>query len=279
VSTTTSRRRIYGVDVSGAQDAGDHVWLASATRRAETLVVEGCFPGRALPDSGTEREACLPALRRFLAGAEDAVVGLDVPFGLPIELVDADTWPAFAAAFPGDATGPGEWAEQCRDRAKALDRDRVELKRATEDATGAPFSPYNLRMQSSTFYAIRDVLAPLVEEEAASVLPMQPPNPGQPWLLEACPAVTLDRLGLDGEGYKDDDEAARERRVAILDALEAGPATLVPGVREAAIEQADGDALDAVLAAVGVTRALDRGEPVSPGTVDARTRLEGKIYA
>ncbi|GAB3685398.1 DUF429 domain-containing protein [Salinarchaeum chitinilyticum] len=279
MSSTTGRRRIYGIDFSGAQDAGRNVWLASATRRQGTLVVEGCFPGAALPDSGTDREDCLPALREFLAGADDAIVGMDVPFGLPVELVDADTWPAFAGAFPNGAEGPTEWAEACRDRAETLDRDRVELKRATDEETGAPFSPYNLRMRSSTYYAISSVLAPLVGADAASVLPMLPPNPGVAWLLEACPAVTLDRLDLDAEGYKDDDEAAEERRAEIVDALAEGPATIVPSVRESAIDEPDGDALDAVLAAVGVTMALERGEATSPGTVDARTRIEGKIYA
>lgn len=310
MSATTGRRRVYGVDFSGAQDAGRHVWLASATRREAGLVVEGCFPASALPGSGTAREDCLPALRRFLAGADDAVVGIDVPFGLPAELLDADSWSAFAQSFPvpvsagtdGDSVGPSDWAAACRERAEGLDRERVELLRRTEAETGAPFSPYNLRMRSATFHGIRSVLAPLVAEEAVAVLPMQPPNPGQPWLVEACPAVTLDRLGLDGDGYKDDTAAARERRSAILDVLADGtaasaeesaengaspqesvgngaPVTVVPSVREAALADADGDALDAVLAAVGVTRALDRGEPVSPGTVDARTRLEGKIYA
>lgn len=279
MSTTRGRRRVYGVDFSGAQDAGRNVWLASATRREGSLVVEGCFPGEALPNSGRDRDDCLPALRAFLAGADDAIVGVDVPFGLPAELVDQGTWPAFAQAFPNGAAGPTEWAEACRDRAETLDRDRVELKRATDDETGAPFSPYNLRMRSATYYAISTILAPLVERDAASVLPMQPPNPGAAWLLEACPAVTLDRLDLEAEGYKDDDEAAEERRAEIVDALAEGPATIVPTVREAAIEEPDGDALDAVLAAVGVTMALERGEPTSPGTVDARTRIEGRIYA
>lgn len=279
MSSTTGRRRVYGVDFSGAKDAGRNVWLASATRRAGSLVVEGCYPGEALPNSGPKRDACLPALREFLAGADDAIVGLDVPFALPAELTDASTWPAFAAAFPNGAEGPTEWAEACRDRAETLDRERVELKRATEDETGAPFSPYNLRMRSSTYYGISAVLAPLVEREAASVLPMMPPNPGSAWLVEACPAVTLDRLDLDAGGYKDDDEAGEERRAEIVDALADGPATITPAVRDAAIEEPDGDALDAVLAAVGVTMALERGEPTSPGTVDARTRIEGKIYA
>lgn len=279
MSATTGRRRVYGVDFSGAQDAGRNVWLASATRREGTLVVEGCFPGEALPNSGRDREECLPALREFLAGADDAFVGLDFPFGVPAELTDAATWPEFVESFPDGAEGPEEWASACRERAEPLDRDRVELKRATDEDTGAPFSPYNLRMRSATYYGIDAVLGPLVAGEAATVLPMQPPNPGLAWLVEACPAVTLERLGLDTAGYKDDGDEARERRAEILDALEDGPATLVPSVREAAVEETDGDALDAVLAAVGVTMAIERGEPTSPGTVDARSRIEGRIYA
>lgn len=279
VSATTGRRRVYGIDFSGAKDAGDNVWLASATRRADTLVVEGVFPGTALPGSGPSREHCLPALRNFLAGANDAVVGMDFPFGLPAELVDDGTWPAFLGGFPNGADGPQDWAGQCRDRAEALDRDRVELKRATDEETGAPFSPYNLRLQAATYYGLSKVLRPLVEAEAASVLPMQPPNPGVTWLVEACPSVTVERLGIDAEGYKDPGEEAAERRAEILDLLEEGPATVVPAVRAEAVDDAEGDALDAVVAAVGVANALDRGDPFAPGTVDARSRIEGRIYA
>lgn len=279
MSVTVNRRRVYGVDFSGAKDAGENVWLASATRRPDTLVVEGCYPGKALPGSGTARDECLPALRNFLAGADDAVVGMDFPFGLPVELVDDRNWPAFVGGFPDGADGPQAWASRCRDVAEELDRDRVELKRATDEATGAPFSPYNLRLQSATYYGIAEVLRPLVAAEAASVLPMQPPNPGVAWLVEACPAVTIERHGVEAEGYKDTGEDARERRAEILDLLDGASATIVPAVREAALDDPEGDALDAVVAAVGVANALDRGDPFAPGTAEPRERIEGRIYA
>lgn len=283
VSATTGRRRVYGVDFSGAQDAGANCWIASATRRADTLFVEGCFPASELPGSAREREACLPALREFVAAADDGVVGMDFPFGLPAELVDADSWTAFVDAFPGGAADPESWADSCRDLAEPLDRDRVELKRATDEEAGAPFSPYNLRMRSGTYYGLAEVLRPLVAREAVSVLPMQTPNPGLPWLVEACPAVTLDGLDADATGYKDADggEAVREVIVDALteaDALRDRSITLPASVRETAIETADGDALDAVVAALGVARALERGDPFAPGTVDPRTRIEGRIY-
>lgn len=276
--TTAGRRRVYGVDVSGAQDAGDNVWVASAVREGERLFVEGCFPGSALPDSGRDREACLAALRQFLANADGAVVGLDVPFSLPAELIAADSWTDFLAAFPGGADDPEAWAADCRERADRLDGERVERMRRTEEAVGAGWSPYNLRLRSATFYALRDVLGPLVEADAVSVLPMQPPDPGRPWLLETYPAATFDRLGLASEGYKGD-TGSTERRSELLDGLEEAGVTITPAVKSDARADDDGDALDAVVAAVGVARALDEGTPLSPGTVDARARLEGRIYA
>jgi hypothetical protein len=78
-------------------------------------------------------------------------------------------------------------------------------------------------------------------------------------LAEACPASTLKRLGLPHQNYKQPEggpltpRRLRTRR-AILDGL--GRHVLIePGHRRAVMRNGGGDALDAVIAAVGVAGA------------------------
>ena len=69
-----------------------------------------------------------------------------------------------------------------------------ELKRKTDEETSTPFSPYNLRMFRQTYFGIKDILAPLVIDKIACVLPMQQPEQYKPWIIEICPASTLKNL-------------------------------------------------------------------------------------
>jgi hypothetical protein len=55
-------RCIYGIDFSGAKDAGNRIWMAKGTPDRERLLVSECFRARELTNSGKRIEACLPAL-------------------------------------------------------------------------------------------------------------------------------------------------------------------------------------------------------------------------
>jgi len=45
----SSFRSVYGVDFSGAEDAGRKIWVATGTIEGRTLRIEQCQPGEALP--------------------------------------------------------------------------------------------------------------------------------------------------------------------------------------------------------------------------------------
>ena len=82
-----SFRQVYGVDFSGAKDAGRRMWIAGGKAEGDTLRIDRCSPAYEWLECGKDREGCLAALRRMIAGERGCAFGLDFPFGLPRDLV------------------------------------------------------------------------------------------------------------------------------------------------------------------------------------------------
>ncbi len=61
--TPTLPRRFYGVDFSGAEDAGRKIWITRGEATPKGLAIEQCLPAEALPGGGIAREPALLALR------------------------------------------------------------------------------------------------------------------------------------------------------------------------------------------------------------------------
>jgi len=269
----TNYRRIYGIDFSGAVDAGKRIWIASGIVEKDALLIEGCYRAKDLPGSGKDRDQCLAALRDFIGRANACAFGLDFPFGLPRALVKQKRWEDFVLSFPDDYGNPGEFRRLCHEASGGR-----EFKRLTDQETQTPFSAYNLRLYRQTYYGIRDVLYPLVRNQLACVLPMQSALPGKPWILEICPASTLKRKGLY-LSYKGRTNAHHTARASVLESLEAtGPLSiLAQGVRSAILEDRGGDALDSVIAALATFRALRNPTLLTVESSDAYA-LEGYVY-
>jgi len=266
------RRHVYGVDFSGAVDAGKKIWITNGVVEGESLRVEACYQGADLPGSGVERDRCLAALRDFIAEEMDSVFGLDFPLGLPAELVKADTWEDFILSFPGQYASPEAFRESCRSATGGS-----ELKRLTDRESRTPFSPYNIRLYRQTYYGLRDVIAPLVRDQSACVLPMQTPLPGKPWVLEICPASTLKRefLYLPYKGKSAKHASARER---ILEAIEQmAPLSVPKALRSVILKDAGGDALDSAVAVFAAFRTLYNSGDLIVGSTHTYA-LEGYVY-
>jgi hypothetical protein len=77
---------IYGIDFSGAQDAGNKIWIARGMPKGNRLLIEECSSARALFKSGKDLLPCLAALVELIESSQDAVFGFDFPFGLPAAL-------------------------------------------------------------------------------------------------------------------------------------------------------------------------------------------------
>ena len=215
-------RQIYGVDFSGAAQAGKKIWITCGRIEGRSLRVERCFQAAHLPGSSQERDHCLAALRDFVGQEPAGVFGFDFPFGLPHELVTEKTWEDFVVSFPYAYSSP----EQFRDTCRRLAGGR-ELKRDTDREKRTPFSPYNIRIYRQTYFGIRDLLAPLVKERQACVLPMQSAQPDRAWLLEICPASTLQQKDLK-QSYKGRSTHQYEARARILEAIEKEDPLRVP---------------------------------------------------
>src|SRR5439155_8856889 len=177
-----TRQEVHGVDFSGAKDAGKKIWIASGQIKGRDLHIICCRPAKVLPHSGSDLKAALKALRHFIAEQRSSAIGIDFPFGLPQSLVKETSWEAFVAAMRCYSS-PEEFKKKCFERAGGR-----ELKRQTDVDAKTPFSPYSLRLYKQTYFGIRDVLGPLLEEREICALPMQSPVDDRPWVIEICPA-------------------------------------------------------------------------------------------
>lgn len=265
-----TRRRVLGVDFSGARQAGDHIWIAAGTQKGGRLSLESCRPAHELPGGGRDRQSALAALTALLESERLAAAGLDFPFGLPRSLVPEERWEDFVRAFPRRYPDAGSFREACRRAAAGR-----ELKRRTDVEARVPFSAYNLRLYRQTYFGIADVLLPLLDSGAARAVPMQPAAPGTVLLAETCPASLLKRLGLYTP-YKGRGDHLFDSRSGILKyLLNKG---LVDNIEKiiynVVIEDTGGDALDAVLAAIAAAN-LPRQRQA---TTDSVERVEGRVY-
>jgi len=66
-------RRIFGIEFSGAQDAGKKIWVTSGLFVGDGLVVEDYLRARDLPNSGKRLKACLPAIVELVKSNQNAV--------------------------------------------------------------------------------------------------------------------------------------------------------------------------------------------------------------
>lgn len=268
--------RVYGVDFSGAEDAGTKIWIAGGKNTGSALDFETCQPVSTLPNSSTRRDQALAALRTFITQRAPCVIGLDFPFGLPQALVEDQPWEDFARNFGTNFPNPDSMKAVCTYRAIEKKGAR-ELRRATDVAAGTPFSPYNMRLFRQTYYGIRDVLAPLLSSGVARVLPMQSGIEASIWLIEICPASTLKHLGLS-RPYKDaKGRDYRTARQALLSEITQPLGIQVPDAIMGKVrDDRDGDALDSIIAATTTFRALR--DEIDKDTVGGPSLVEGYVY-
>ena len=255
---------VYGVDFSGARLAGRNTWVARVERTGRA---EGEPPHR-LASLAPLEELCGTAARgealahlvEMIRGSRGALWALDFPFGLPLEVMGGARWAAqfeFLREWNDDDYGVGL---ECIRRAEELGREK-HIRRLTDSEEKAPFDPYHYRIIYQTFYGMRDVLGPLRRRRETAILPFHYRRlpTARRVLVEACPASTLKRLGLPHQNYKQPEGGplTRKRRLTrriILDGL-AERVRIEPADRRRMMRNPGGDALDALLAALGALRA------------------------
>jgi len=278
---------IYGVDFSGARLAGRNTWVARLERR------EGVSRGRlfALAElscveaaCGTaERGAAIGHLVGRVAASDGALWAMDFPFGLPVEVLENGTrWPGqvkFLREWGDDAYGVGL---ECLARARRLGGP-MHIRRLTDVEARAPFDCYHYRIIYQFFYGVRDVLGPLARTRGTAILPFQYRRlpSARRVVVEACPSSTLKRLGLPHQNYKQPaggpltPKRLRTRRV-IVDHL-SRHVRINDRDRRVMMHNGGGDAIDAVLAAVGAHEAWREADHARIAR-HPRYPREGKLF-
>jgi len=285
-------QRVIGVDFSGARLSGKNAWIARAevVRESGRLrLVELSPVGKAAGDDG--RDAVNAFLVDEVSRSDSALWGFDFPFGLPIEL-RLGPWEKQlrdAGRFDGDAKAYGHFlVDRTRQVAGAL-----HIRRVTDRETQTPFDCYHYRIIYQTFHGMRDILRHVAPQPETCVLPFQfaklAPVPGpapvsdppRRLVVEACPSSTLKRLGLPHRLYKQSGnkpptDAQKMVRKQIL-AKVTETVDFTAAHRRVMLANPGGDALDAVLAAVGVFQSITDDDHAAIAK-HPRYRREGRVY-
>ncbi|WP_394698173.1 hypothetical protein [uncultured Methanolobus sp.] len=266
------QRRIYGVDFSGAKDAGRKIWVSEGIAQAGKLVLLKCNPiSELVPGKVKDRDVCLSALCDLIISNRKSVFGMDFPFSLPLQLMFGKDWYSFISDFPHEYQSADEFR-----KAMQTAGGKAELKRLTDVEVKAPFSIYNLWVFKQTYHGIRDVVHPLVMADKVCALPMQRPHEDKPWLMEICPASTLKSEGLY-ISYKGRSEKEKRTREYILDEMLHKGISIPEALRETIIKNKDGDALDSLIAAYATFRSARKLDDVIGNLPDIYLR-EGYTF-
>jgi len=171
------------------------------------------------------------------------------------------------------------FARSCAAASLAETGDK-ERRRRTEEATGAPMCPWNLRLFRQTFHGGR-LLTRLVVRDRVAVLPWSKPDAGDVRVVEICPAATLREGEEISRGYKGAAVRHSSRRKTLLAHTRRKWHTDISSeLARVVVADRGGDALDAVLAAVSTYHHAARLTAGQHAVVRSKADLmEGNIYA
>jgi hypothetical protein len=265
--------RVFGID------------FTSAPRRAKPIrVAQGHRHGAAVRLAGLTALSSLDEFSHWLAQPGPWVAGLDLPFGLPRELVEQLGWPTDYAALMAHYASLSR--EAIRDRFAAFCDARPAgakfAHRACDGPAGA--SPSMKWVNPPVAWMLHAGVPRLIE--AGVHLPGLLAGDESRVALEAYPGLLAREL-IGRRSYKSDTRAAQtpERLIArkdIVEALEQGRTRLglrlklSHAQRDELVADASGDSLDAVLALLQAAWAADRPRHGWPQDVDP---LEGWIVS
>lgn len=279
---------VYGVDFSGAKQAGRCIWIARTEPRARGKLALVSLDRLDTLIGTAERAPCLAELVRRVNASTSALWGFDVPFGLPVELFpDGAAWAdqfAFLAEWGDEAYACGlECIARTKRMSAALHRTALHCRRQSDLEAKAPFDAFHYRMIYQTFYGMRDVVRPLAATPGTAVLPFQYRKLAQAKrvVVECCPSSVLKKDGLPHQNYKQPTGGPLLRkRVKTRHAILAGLAKAVrisDRHRRVIMRNPGGDALDAVIAAVGALRGFREADHRALARHPRLTR-EGWMY-
>ena len=264
--------KVFGIDFSGGTYASKKIWIAGGEIKKDKLCINACLQAERLPNGSTDRDLSYKAIRDFILDSGDGVFAMDFPFGLPVSIARSESWSSFVGTFPWSFETPEDFRE-----ALLKEAGDIEVKRVTDGEVKAPFSPISLWIYRQTFFGIKDILKPLVADDLARVVPMQEMDSSKPALVEVCPAVFLKNNKIYDQ-YKGAKGEFDKHRESILDKLcEMGLSFDSDDLRQIAIDDNEGDAIDSIISAFIVYKTIKDKGSFDIGWNEAYS-LEGYIY-
>jgi hypothetical protein len=228
---------LHGIDFSGAASGG-----AAKIRVVERDLRQPQSPVRSR--GRMDRRGLVRHVLEARADGDAHAFRIDAPIGLPLETLRAfavePNWSAMA-----------EWLASFQDprlwRTAVRATTRQEPKRACDHAFRAPMAPMNLRVFKQTWTLIAEVLRPLAEAGVR----VEPVHRGAAAsavvVCEGCPASVLRHAGLADHGYKGQGLPPRRMRERVVQWLEQSSMRIPQRLAQEAVDDAEGDLLDALL--------------------------------
>jgi hypothetical protein len=274
--------RYFGVDFSGAKLAGRNTWVAGCVRSNKRLTLDSLDCLEELAGTA-DRNPTLRHLVALVSESESAAWGMDFPFGLPVELFPRsfrwDQQFGFLAEYGDDAYACGLECVRRSHSANGI----LHIRRHTDTDAKTPFDCYHYRIIYQTFFGMRDVINPLRRSPGTCVLPFQYARltDAERVVFESCPSSTLKKLGLPHQNYKQPaggpltPKRLKTRR-AIVEAVRSR-VEIPPPLLRTIMRNPGGDALDAVVAAVGAFLSFHSVDHAAIAR-HPRYRREGHLY-
>ncbi|HBJ35100.1 MAG TPA: DUF429 domain-containing protein [Planctomycetaceae bacterium] len=277
---------VVGVDFSGARLSGLNAWISKTeiqSDRQRLKLVELSPLGKLA--ASDDRDDVNAYLVQQVNESRASLWGFDFPFGLPVEL-KLGTWAKQLESigrFEGDAKSYGRFLVE---RTRQIS-DLMHIRRVTDRETQTPFDCYHYRIIYQTFHGMRDILRHVHASTETAVLPFQfeklsdSASPVKRVVVEACPSSTLKRLALPHRMYKQvGGKSPTPEKIAVRKTILATVEKIVditPSQRKVMLSNPGGDALDSLLAAVGVFQVtmLDDHQAIAK---HPRYRREGRVY-
>ena len=268
-------RVAIGVDFSGGRNASKKIWIAETEWANE----------RELRLCRLVNDLTFDDLQKEIVRERPADILLDFPFGLAeqtctnLGIAESSTYLKI-----WEKVGGYENAEMFRVSAKAGETGQGSErshKRSVDREKKTPFAPINLRMFRQTYFGQAKVLLPAKQTGCNSrFLPWDKFDDvdNLPRVGEGCPASMLKALGWPSGGYKGTGPISEGKRSSLLCDLE-GIVQLTMSIpdKNQIIADTEGDALDALLLAVGAAHL--QADELEAGRQSSGThQTEGFVY-
>jgi hypothetical protein len=243
--------RVLGLDWSGARNAAAKIWVCILERPPEENSSVITYLNRPL-DVHTPRYTVPVALATWLTQQDFSLAGFDFCFGLHRKHASNFCLPQRSGERPPLLYGECLQAmtpEQFRRQAAK------EMKRNTDKIVAAPFAPTNLRMYKQTYLGL--LLIAALGTSQYSFLPWDAVDTDRRLVVEVLPASIQRWLDPTRTSYKGNSRSAEDQRAYLVSSLEryAHIRLVQASMRDKIICDREGDALDAIFAAVAAQRA------------------------